>query len=573
MANIIFNKMTIIGSVNDVYDFRQKNEFNKQCSDVEHSIGRVQEFLKKNSTPQSKASLEDFFRGMFNSDGIPVHLQEQANEADHKFLSIESEGFSFNNIKPMPESLNVSESSLGWLGASVLLSYEEQELFKSSRSSFYSDYMLRDCYSRAKNECEKKGLKWELPYSKENYALLLKEHNPEALELGKAYIDNYKKYGVSSWYEWNVNNWGTKWDAMDVSPWNADDVQSNCSIIFSTAWSPAIAIYKEISSMYNVAVVCGYHDEGGNFSGVSVFVPKGWELPEELINNFKTFECIVDENNKVDEVSEVFVKDCGGKMRGVLGGVREYSSLMKKIVANQPKIEKSKEIALKIKLKNLIEKKVEFSDPLVKILIEKNGDNYGVLGAEWFFMKLLSECKDSAYFWNSIKTLHKDGIIDILKPIEGRFSIATMWANEGFAEGVAYARNVIEEVQGVKEADDYMNVSLIHNVSKNRGLTIRKLSEFIKEDFFPKKIDYKIGEHLTGVLYSLAQVPSVTKEYIDELRLFGDDYLKKNPNGLNIVCNMVRHEHEKLLSLKEAFVLDENVFSKSRSKKESNRRI
>lgn len=561
--------MVIVGAVNDVYEFRQRNSFNGLKHSVDCGIMKIKTQLEKaqNEEPITVGKiLEEQFKELFKKDG-PVHLLEQEHAVTYSFLNEENGDFSFNNIEPMPESLSVSDSSLGWIGASVLLSEEEQKRFVNSRHSFFGEDSLRNNYKRAQEDYEKKGLKWDKPYSKENYAFLLKEFCPEALEFGQIYIDNFNKYGSCSWYDWSVKNWGTKWGAMDVSTWNGEDVQSHCSVVYSTAWSPSIPICKKIASDYNVSVVCGYHDEGGNFSGVSVIVPKGWKFTQELLDEYKVFNSIVDESNEVDEIEEIFAKDCEGQMRGVLGGIREYGAFMKKVLSNQPRVEKRKDVLLKIKLKALMEREVKFSDPIVKALIEKNGNNYGSFGAEWFFLKLLSECKSSDYFWDCIKELQKQKVIDIFKPIMGHFSIALLWANEGFAEGVVYAKDKLKELAGKKASDDYLNCALVHNVLKNRVITIEKLKGVIKKDFYPNKIDYKVAEHLTGTLYSLSKTSEVSREYVEQLLLFGEEYLAKNPKGLTIVCNMVRHEHAQLCTLKEAFVLEDVVDAQTGLKK------
>jgi hypothetical protein len=42
-----------------------------------------------------------------------------------------------------------------------------------------------------------------------------------------------KKYGASDWYDWSINNWGTKWGCYDFE-WDADTL----SLLYTTAWSP-----------------------------------------------------------------------------------------------------------------------------------------------------------------------------------------------------------------------------------------------------------------------------------------------------------------------------------------------
>ena len=56
------------------------------------------------------------------------------------------------------------------------------------------------------------------------------------------YQANKAKYGFESWYEWRVENWGTKWDACEVQFTDEDD---NVALIyFETAWSPPTAFLQ-----------------------------------------------------------------------------------------------------------------------------------------------------------------------------------------------------------------------------------------------------------------------------------------------------------------------------------------
>ena len=52
------------------------------------------------------------------------------------------------------------------------------------------------------------------------------------------------RHSSDGWYDWNVRNWGTKWDACNPSL-NSDDPSSgSISYSFDTAWSPAEGAYR-----------------------------------------------------------------------------------------------------------------------------------------------------------------------------------------------------------------------------------------------------------------------------------------------------------------------------------------
>ncbi len=43
-----------------------------------------------------------------------------------------------------------------------------------------------------------------------------------------------EKYGENNWYDWSINNWGTKWNAVDTQL--VDDTDKILSYQFNTAW-------------------------------------------------------------------------------------------------------------------------------------------------------------------------------------------------------------------------------------------------------------------------------------------------------------------------------------------------
>jgi len=81
-------------------------------------------------------------------------------------------------------------------------------------------------------------------------------HSPEAL---------LKKYGSKDWYDWNVNNWGTKWDVTDV---HFDEDNGFLTYGFDSAWSPPVEFLKNICSKYPLLNFSLYYEEGGcDFEG------------------------------------------------------------------------------------------------------------------------------------------------------------------------------------------------------------------------------------------------------------------------------------------------------------------
>ena len=79
------------------------------------------------------------------------------------------------------------------------------------------------------------------------------------------------EYGASNWYDWRVENWGTKWDIMEFYNINRKEIgedESEISLGFDTAWAPALGAYEKfIDENSNCSLKAYYYEPGCNFMG------------------------------------------------------------------------------------------------------------------------------------------------------------------------------------------------------------------------------------------------------------------------------------------------------------------
>ena len=81
------------------------------------------------------------------------------------------------------------------------------------------------------------------------------------------------EFGAENWYDWRVNNWGTKWE---VNEFYGVDKQadalighSTISFSFSSAWSPPIGAYEKFLENNPDCSIKAYYYEGGcDFMGL-----------------------------------------------------------------------------------------------------------------------------------------------------------------------------------------------------------------------------------------------------------------------------------------------------------------
>ena len=102
---------------------------------------------------------------------------------------------------------------------------------------------------------------------------LCNEFVPEPKEVQ----ENDDIHDPNCWYNWRINNWGTKWDIgagdderhglkASVVEWNnGSSLEATCS--FDSAWSPPVELYNKLVELgYNVHA--SYFEPGMSFCGI-----------------------------------------------------------------------------------------------------------------------------------------------------------------------------------------------------------------------------------------------------------------------------------------------------------------
>jgi len=116
---------------------------------------------------------------------------------------------------------------------------------------------------------------------------------PEELATTKSPVDNpnsdanralRKVYGYDNWYDWKINNWGTKWNTYD----NYIDHDNN-AISFQTAWNVPYKVFEVMAEMYpelhfHMEIV----EEGGYFAG-TVDIKDG-NIENGLTDDYETWK-------------------------------------------------------------------------------------------------------------------------------------------------------------------------------------------------------------------------------------------------------------------------------------------
>jgi len=160
-----------------------------------------------------------------------------------KFVKTKESDFDFSKIMPMPETIkNTERGSLSFASEAV------------------SNYL--------KNQIVSNHLKWMMEKEEitiDNIDEAIKKWESEKrvdVEMGYRILENRKNHnGCGDWYEWAIENWGTKWEACEV------EIIDNV-ICFDTAWTPSTPVIERLAELFpKVALLYKYFEPGVSLAG------------------------------------------------------------------------------------------------------------------------------------------------------------------------------------------------------------------------------------------------------------------------------------------------------------------
>jgi hypothetical protein len=108
------------------------------------------------------------------------------------------------------------------------------------------------------------------------------------------------------WFEWCIDNWGTKWDALDlrVGDLATENLRSSITFNYDTAWSPAIQFWQKMSEKFpDIDIENNYYEPGLGFAGTALI--RGGVCEDRYINqltsdDYKAAGAIIMADGNVD---------------------------------------------------------------------------------------------------------------------------------------------------------------------------------------------------------------------------------------------------------------------------------
>ena len=145
-----------------------------------------------------------------------------------------------NKVIPMPSELNIEAEGLHTLLASrysqdndliAAIQTVPEDVVASLTPANLKEFIASSCPKTSQATISRLET-----YSEESYGNFCQA------------IKNLRKFGYPSWYEWRVENWGTKWNAYQQSRTSANEFS------FQTAWSHPSPIIDLLSKMFRSIV-------------------------------------------------------------------------------------------------------------------------------------------------------------------------------------------------------------------------------------------------------------------------------------------------------------------------------
>jgi len=139
--------------------------------------------------------------------------------------------------------------------------------------------------------------------------------DPKQIDLEAQEKSNRETFGYANWYDYCVNEWGTKWDIGGDDYNEPQEIPNGLIMSFDSAWSPPVAAMEKFQDL-GFSVRLYYYEPGMCFAGI--YDEDGDDyyelgdmnseqvaetLPEALDEMFCISECMAEyeeENQEID---------------------------------------------------------------------------------------------------------------------------------------------------------------------------------------------------------------------------------------------------------------------------------
>ena len=183
---------------------------------------------------------------MANMIGICLRTKNQAaKDFTEKMLIDENGDFTFSKLVPVPRIITKTSASTRFV-----VTPEELQAFKEQNAD------------RVNTEFESEGLL----YIEDDNGDIEESHCTQ--ECSEKLLE---QYGANTWYDWQTENWGVKWDATTVNEYDADEG----SIDFDTPWDVPYVFLSKIADACPEGQWILFVEADGGYEGMHIEIQDG----------------------------------------------------------------------------------------------------------------------------------------------------------------------------------------------------------------------------------------------------------------------------------------------------------
>lgn len=161
---------------------------------------------------------------VFDGEKDAINAMLQTIQADKLGLG----SIDFNKLIPMPESLRIEAGSKTTQGLKM-----------------YEDFV--EAWTRKHPITSELDLDNITESEEAEFASEFSDEDREKWALGKIAWQNQRLYGATTWYDWSINKWGTKWNACEqvIHP-----ESETPTLEFFTAWSAPHPVFEQLAERF-----------------------------------------------------------------------------------------------------------------------------------------------------------------------------------------------------------------------------------------------------------------------------------------------------------------------------------
>lgn len=196
----------------------------------------------------------------------------------------------FDKVIPKPEGFDEDLPSgtgdeayeVFFKDSSTLFGTSKQEMLiaRHEKDGVTSLTELRDFlseqYAKRRQDTLSRPVPTEQGWAAMHHRNAVEQYNkyPAYIDLAAGYKRNVDLTGHKTWYEWNVANWGTKWNISEMQL-NGSPEEGELEMEFSTAWAEPLPVFEQLHKLFPTLLIryVAEHEGDDNITG-RIFYPE-----------------------------------------------------------------------------------------------------------------------------------------------------------------------------------------------------------------------------------------------------------------------------------------------------------